>query len=478
LRRATTCWLQSAALGSAVLATVVWAGERGPAAQQPAVSCRTEARGASDRLLIPYGVTSSPAGPVIADAGSGRVFRARPSGRLSIVAGTGEAGFSGDGEPAVEAQLQYPTGITRTADGGFLVADNGNHRIRRISPALQITTVAGVGTVGFSGDGGPATAAELAYPGGVAPTRSGGFLVADTGNHRVRRVSPSGRIKTVAGVGNKGFSGDGGPADRAELDSPTDLAVTKRGLLIADSGNHRIRRVSNSGRITTVAGTGTQGFSGDGGPATVAELHSPADVAPLASGGFLIADTGNARIRRVSRRGVISTVAGTRSPGFSGDGRPATAAQLASPSGVTAQRGRGILIADTGNNRIRRVSRSGIISTVGGCGDAPSTRPNVRRVFSSLSLPSRSDWRFGLYRKPVRARPGRRIRVRYLTTHKARVVVVVKKRRKTRRRAAELAAASIDLVRLPSLPSGRYALRVRAESGGMKKRDRTTLRVR
>jgi ribosomal protein S11 len=290
---------------------------------------------------------------------------------IFTVAGTGTAGFSGDGGPAPAAGINMPSGVAATADGGFLIADTFNHRVRRVSPAGTITTVAGTGAAGFSGDGGPAVAAELDSPDGVAATADGGFLIADTFNNRVRRVSPAGTITTVAGTGTAGFSGDGGPATAAELSAPVAVAATADGgFLIADANNNRVRRASPAGTITTVAGTGTAGFSGDGGPATAAEISDPEGVAATADGGFLIADTANNRVRRVSPAGTITTVAGTGTAGFSGDGGPAIAAELDSPEGVAATADGGFLIADTGNNRVRRVSPAGTITTVAGSGTA------------------------------------------------------------------------------------------------------------
>ena len=248
---------------------------------------------------------------------------------IFTVSGTTE-GLSGDGGPATAAQLSFPSGVAVTADGGFLIADRNNHRVRRVSPAGTITTVAGT-TAGLSGDGGPATAAQLAAPFGVAVTADGGYLIADTFNDRVRRVSPAGTITTVAGT-TAGLSGDGGPATAAQLSDPFGVAATADGgFLIADTFNNRVRRVSPGGTITTVAGT-TAGLSGDGGPATAAQLSDPCGVAATADGGFLIADAVNHRVRRVSPAGTITTVAGT-TEGLSGDGGPATAAQLATRPG-------------------------------------------------------------------------------------------------------------------------------------------------
>ena len=244
-------------------------------------------------------------------------------------------------------------------DGGYLIADAGNDRVRRVFPDETINTVAGTGTFGFSGDGGPATAANLKDPLAVTVMPDGGYLIADAGAARIRRVSATGIITTIAGTGTPGYSGDGGSATAAQLFAPSGVAATPDGgYLIADTGNSRVRKVSSDGRITTVAGTGTPGFSGDGGPATAARLgqNSPYSVAVTADGGFLIGDEVNRRVRRVSPTGIITTVAGTGVQGSSGDGGAATAAQLNVPTGVATTPDGGFLIADEFGNRVRWVS--------------------------------------------------------------------------------------------------------------------------
>jgi hypothetical protein len=214
-------------------------------------------------------------------------------------------GFSGDGGAATAAALDLPVDVAATRDGGFLIADYGNNRIRRVSPGGTITTVAGTGAEGFSGDGGPATAARMGFPNGVSATADGGFLISDYEFNRVRRVSPNGTITTVAGsggLGQGGFAGDGGPATGARFDGISDaVEAPDGGLLIADTGNERIRRVAPDGTITTVAGSlgYPGGFSGDGGLATLAQLRGPSGVAVNTGGDILIADTSNNRVRLV-----------------------------------------------------------------------------------------------------------------------------------------------------------------------------------
>jgi hypothetical protein len=222
-------------------------------------------------------------------------------GVITRVAGTGTAGNSGDDGPAADAQLNGPRGVAVTADGAFLIADALNHEVRRVSSAGVITRVAGTGTAGNSGDDGPATDAQLNEPVAAAVTADGGFLIADLGNHEVRKVSSAGVITRVAGTGTAGNSGDDGPATDAQLNAPIAVAVTADGgFLIADFGNQEVRKVSSAGVITRVAGTGTAGNSGDDGPATDAQLNEPVAVAVTADGGFLIADFGNQEVRKVA----------------------------------------------------------------------------------------------------------------------------------------------------------------------------------
>jgi sugar lactone lactonase YvrE len=310
-------------------------------------------------LNVPYGVAMMPDGGFVASSLSNdEVRRVSPDGTITTLAGGLLNGFSGDGGPATSARLNLPMGVAVQPDGGVLIADSNNHRIRRVSPEGTISTVAGNGTEGFSGDGGPATAAQLDLPVAVAATRDGGFLIADYLNNRIRRVSPAGTITTVAGIGAEGFSGDGGPATSARLGFPNSVSATADGgFLIADFVNNRVRRVSPDGTITTIAGTGGWGFSGDGGPATQAQLNSVAEAVETADGGLLIVDTGNNRVRRVSPDGTITTVAGIGGfPGsFSGDGGLATLAGLNAPGGVALTASGGFLIADSNNNRVRFV---------------------------------------------------------------------------------------------------------------------------
>ena len=293
---------------------------------------------------------------LIADYANHRIRRITPGGEISTVAGTGTAGYSGDGGPATSARLSWPVDVEPTADGGFLIADLGNMRVRRVSPTGIITTVAGTGVAGTGGDGGPATSARLDAPTGVAATAGGGFLIADAGAHRVRWVSPGGTIIRVAGIGSPGGAGDGGPAVSAQLYTPVGVAVLPDGgFLVAEYDGQRVRRVSATGVITRVAGTGTAGFSGDGGAATAARLNKPVFVSPSSDGGYLIGDSLNGRVRKVSADGTIATVAGSSERGYAGDGGPAVQARLRAPSDAVENASGAIVIADSADNRLRLI---------------------------------------------------------------------------------------------------------------------------
>ena len=283
------------------------------------------------------------------------------TGALTLVAGNGTPGYSGDGGPATSSQLHGPSGVAVDDSGSVYIADTDNHCIRKVSGGI-ISTVAGNGTPGFSGDNGPAASAQLRYPAGIAVDSAGGLYIADTYNQRIRKVS-GGVIATMSGNGTVGSGGDNGPALSAQLNYPNGVAVDSTGdLYIADTYNHRIREVS-SGTIATVAGNGTAGYSGDNSPAAGAHLNYPEGVAVDSAGNLYIADTNNNCIREVSS-GAIATVAGSGGNVYGGDGGPAISAQLNAPPGVAVDSAGNLYIADY-NNRIRKVS-NGVIATVAG----------------------------------------------------------------------------------------------------------------
>ena len=310
-----------------------------------------------EQLSNPQSVALDGAGNLyIADTGNHRIHKVDSAGVISTVAGSGTAGFSGDSSAATAAQLNTPADVAPDGAGNLYITDRGNERIRKVDSAGVISTVAGSGTAGFSGDGGAATAAQLNEPYGVAVDSSGNLYIAEWNNNRIRKVNSAGVISTVAGTGTAGFSGDGGAATAAQLSNPQDVALDAAGnLYIADVNNNRIRKVNSAGVISTVAGTGTAGFSGDGGAATSAQLHWPRGVALDGAGNLYIVDNNNHRIRKVDSSGSISTVAGTGTAGYSGDGGAATAAQLSNPRGVALDGAGNLYIADTSNNRIRKV---------------------------------------------------------------------------------------------------------------------------
>ena len=305
----------------------------------------------------------------IADTFNNRIRKVDAAGVITTVAGDGTRGFGGDGGAAVAAQLNRPFGVASDGAGNLYIADTGNHRIRKVDATGVITTVAGFGRRGYGGDGGAATAAQLASPYGLALDGAGNLYIADLGNRRIRKVDATGVITTVAGTGRRGSGGDGDPATTAQLYEPTGVALDGAGnLYIADSQNQRIRKVDAAGVITTVAGFGRRGYGGDGGPAVGARLAVPRGVAADGAGNLYIADTWNHRIRKVDAAGVITTVAGNGTCCSSGDGGPAVGARLNQPRGVALDGAGNLYIADAGNNRIRKVDAAGVISTVAGRG--------------------------------------------------------------------------------------------------------------
>lgn len=287
-------------------------------------------------------------------------------GTITSVAGTGQCGFSGDGGLATQAQIN-PHSVAIGFDGSLYIADySAGSRVRRVDPGGIITTVAGTGQNGFGGDGGPATQALLDAPSAVAVGSDGSYYIVDMGNNRVRRVDPSGIINTVAGNGQSGLTGDGGPAIQASLMSPLALAIGPDGSLYVAS-HFTVRRVDVSGIITTVAGSGRCLVLGDGAQATTADLIS-FGVAVKSDGSLFTQDFCNAgRVRYVDSSGIISTVAGNGQPGFGGDGGPATQGSI-DPFGIAVGPDDSLFIADEGNQRVRRIDPSGIISTVAGNG--------------------------------------------------------------------------------------------------------------
>jgi trimeric autotransporter adhesin len=300
------------------------------------------------------------------------VIREVTAGIINTVAGNTLTGYEGDGLTAEIARLNYPVNVKTDKKGNFYIADQFNHVIRKVVDTSNIISTiagngfeAGTGLGGYSGDGGQATNAEFYSPAGIALDKTGNLYISDIGNSVVRRVDTSGIITTIAGNGSgSGYSGDGGLATNAKLSQPEGITVDNTGnLFIADQYNNVVRKVSTAGIISTVAGNGygagttthTGGYNGDGGQATAAELSGPADVAVDASGNLYIADQNNMVIRKVSASGVITTFAGNGTAGYSGDGGNAIYAQLKFPSGVAVDSAGDVFIADFENNAIREV---------------------------------------------------------------------------------------------------------------------------
>jgi sugar lactone lactonase YvrE len=318
-------------------------------------------------IFLPTGVVADAAGNIyISDSSNNRIRRVdATTGLISTMAGTGTPGYSGDGGLATEAMISNPAGIIIDGAGNLYFADSGNHAIRRIDAVSGwITTVAGVPTEqGYSGDGLAATSAKLTLPEGLAFDTAQNLYIADSGNNAIREVdATTGSISTFAGTGIAGFYGDGSAATAARLNSPRSVTVGGDGALyIADMGNNAVRKVGAGGVISTVAGNATLGFSGDGGAATEAQLYAPASVVFDPAGNMYIADSGNNRVRKVyASTQSILTIAGTDSEQFTGDAGPASLASLYGPYALFMEQTGNLYIVDMFHNRVRRISADAI----------------------------------------------------------------------------------------------------------------------
>jgi len=293
------------------------------------------------QLALPIGLAIDADGNLyIADLCDGRVRKITPTGVIHTVASVPYVNrLAVDNERSLYASYYHYK----------------FHVVRKISPW---TDVAGAGKRGFGGDGGPAIRSNLNWPTGIAIDAQKNVYIADIQNHRVRKVTPEGMITTFAGTGRRGYGGDGGPATQAQLSLPYDVAIDSIGnLYIADSGNHRIRKVDAKGTITTIVGTGKAGFSGDGGPATAAQIKSPLrGVAVDGEGNVFFVDGGNVRLRKVTASGTIKTIAGTGESGFGGDGGPATSAQIRQPTAIVCDNSGNIYFVDSWNGRVRKLT--------------------------------------------------------------------------------------------------------------------------
>lgn len=329
-------------------------------------SGHAQSQSAAISLQLPSALAYDAQGNLyIAERGAHVIRKLAIDGTLTIVAGTGTQGFSGDNGPATAAQLDSPQGLALDSAGTLYIADTNNHRIRKLALSTGlITTIAGTGRAGFSGENAAALTAQLDTPTALAVDTAGNLYLADTRNQRVRRITPSGVISTLAGNGTQGLAGDNGPATSASIDSPGGLAVDVAGnIYVADTHNQRIRGVSAStGIITTVAGSsltpGLPSLSGDNGPAVQASLALPRGLALDGAGNLYVADSAHQRIRRIAPDGTITTLAGQGTEAFAGDNAPATSASLDSPRSIALSPANQVTVADSGNSRVRQLDTS------------------------------------------------------------------------------------------------------------------------
>lgn len=306
---------------------------------------------------------------------------------IVTIAGNGTLGYSGDGGPATTATLRYPWCLTIDAQSNIYFTDCSNSCVRKIDTAGIITTVAGTGVSGSSGDGGPATAAKFNGPTGIAVDKFGNIYIAENAGHRIRKINSSGIISTYAGTGISGYSGDGGAATNAQINNATEIAVDTFGnVYFPDQTENVIRSINTAGIINTIVGTGVGGYSGDGGAATLAQIQKPNDVFVDYYGNIFFTEYTNNTVRKVNTSGIVNTIAGMGTSGFSGDGGAATSALLFHPAGIDVNAAGDVFICDQDNNRVRKISVSGIITTIAGTGiggysgdNGPATAAQVKR---------------------------------------------------------------------------------------------------
>jgi serine/threonine protein kinase, bacterial len=329
---------------------------------------------------IPAGLAFDPEGNLyIADRENHRIRKIDTKGYISTFAGIGEAGFSGDEGPAVKAKLNLPSGVVADKKGNLYISDRSNDRIRVVDKKGVIRTYAGSGVAGFQGDAGPALKAQLDKPFGITLDEAKNLYIADRNNNRVRKVSPEGIITTVAGDGGFFFMGDNGPAYRASIAAPTGVAVdTKGNLYIADRNNNRIRVVDSMGMIRTVAGTGQQDYNGESEVARETNLYLPFGLTVDSNDNLLVIDRSHYRIRRIDpKSGQVETVAGNGIKLFAGDGGPATGATLSFPHGMSVDKKDNLFFSDKGHFRIRKITPDGVINTIGGNGVRGNVGDNI-----------------------------------------------------------------------------------------------------
>jgi uncharacterized protein (TIGR03437 family) len=324
----------------------------------------------------------------IADFGNNRIRMLAPDGTIKTVAGSGGYGFTGDGGPAVNATMYSPTRIAVDAAGNIYFNDSGNGRIRKVSVDGTMSTFAGNGTYGYSGDGNLAPLASFTAVEGLAADNAGNLYFSDFFNNRIRKVDLKGVITTIAGDGQARFTGDGGPAAQASLNGPTGVFVDSgSNIYVSDADNFRIRKIDSRGTITTIAGTGKTGFSGDGGPALQATFAALFGLSVDSKGNIVVADRDNHRVRTISAQGNVSSIAGNGTFRFFSNGTPALNAFLYDPSGVSIDNKGNVYIADTDNNRIRIISAGGVVSSFAGNGTAEYSGDNGQAAVAGVAGP-------------------------------------------------------------------------------------------
>jgi sugar lactone lactonase YvrE len=313
-----------------------------------------------------------------------------PAQIITTIVGDGRGTFGGDGGFASKASLSTPNGIVLDKIGNIYISDSKGSKIRKVNTSGIISTIAGWGSAGMSGDGGPATAAKLNFPSGILIDNFGNIIFSDSYNHRIRKIDSAGIITTIVGTGIGGYTSDDTLAIHSRLNIPCGLALDDEGnLYIADRMNHRIRKVNTSGVITTVAGNGLGTTKGDGGPATAASINRPNDVKISPDGALIIADTYGNAVRKIKADGIIKSIAGVGDgfSGFGGDEGVIGESRLASPYSLAIDNTGNIYVADKNNNRIRRIDVTGAIKTVAGNGASVSGGDGRVAVDASISSP-------------------------------------------------------------------------------------------
>ncbi len=375
------------------------------------------------QLLTPTFVAIDATGNIyVSDYGNSRIRKISTSGIITTIAGTGTAGYNGDWIQATDAQISNCDGITLDNLGNLYISDDYNNRIRKVNSAGIITTIAGTGEAGNSGDNGPATAAKFSSPHGIAVDNSGNVYFADYPNNCVRKVNTAGIITTIAGQGTSG-TGDNGLATAAKLSAPYGIAIDGSGnLYIAEYLGSRIRKINSAGIITTIAGTGTHGYSGDNGPATAAQFRSPTGIAVYRNGNLYTCDAYDNRVRRITGSGIITTISGTGTGGYNGDNISASSAELHGPMGIALDAAGDIYIAEFESNRIRRIQSTVFVNNLTKLRDEMSIYPNPSSGRFTVRITSEQEEQVNVY---IMDMAGRRVKEVTVATNKPEEVDIV-----------------------------------------------------